>query len=206
MEPNVELVIASDVETRNAIYRFRHGLVAERNLPVDMLPGDYATEATAGLQDLLDPFAIMAAAIERSTGCIVGAVRTNYLREGSIPLYPGLYALGDLPASTVMSSSVTSCWAMVEPIGRESARSLKNPALGLAWTLYDIALQQRICHDFLDCADEAVPFFAEIGYRMVREIEHPVRGRSNLMRLDVYDWMYLAEIKSPFLALARGVA
>lgn len=206
MEPNVDLVIASDSETRDAIYRFRHGLAVDRKLPVDLLPGDYAIKTGVGLQDLLDPFAIMAAAIDRTTGAIVGAVRTNYLREGAIPLYPGLYALGDLPGSTVMSSSVTTCWATAEPLTRDSARSLTNPALGLAWTLYDVALRQRICHDFLDCADDQVPFFAEIGYRMVREIEHPVRGRSNLMRLDVYDWMYLAEINSPFLRLARGVA
>lgn len=202
----MELVIASDTETREAVYRFRQGLALEHRLAVDVLPGDYQGSAPVGLQDLLDPFAIVAAAIDRSTNAIVGAVRTNYLREGSIPFYPGLYRLGDLPGSTVMSSSVTTCWTMAPAFQCSASRRLTDPAVGLAWSLYDLALRQRICHDFLDCADDDVFFFSRLGYRMVREIEHPVRGRSNLMRLDIYDWSYLAEIDSPFLALARGVA
>jgi hypothetical protein len=206
MEPNVELVIASDADTRSAVYRFRQGLAEDHLLPVYLLPGDYLVKTQDGLQDLLDPFAIMAAAIDRSTGAIVGTVRTNYLRDGAIPVYPALYSLGELPGSTVMLSSVTTCRALTPPHSYASSRSLKDPAVLLAWTLYDLALRQRICHDFLDCSDAEVPFFGWLGYRLVREINHPVRGRSNLMRLDVYDWQYLAEIDSPFLTLARGVA
>jgi hypothetical protein len=206
MEPNVELVIASDIKTREAVYRFRQDLAIEHRLPVDVLPGGYQGTSPVGLQDLLDPFAIVAAAIDRSTSAIVGAVRTNYLREGAIPLYPSLYRLGDLPGSTVMSSSVTTCWTMSPAFRCSTSSRLTDPAVGLAWSLYDLALRQRICHDFLDCADVDVLFFSRLGYRLVREIEHPLRGRSNLMRLDIYDWSYLAEIDSPFLALARGVA
>lgn len=206
MEPDVELVIASDTQTREAVYRFRKDLAVAGATPVDVLPGDYLNEGAVGLQDLLDPFAIVAAAIDRATDAIVGAVRTNYLREAAIPLYPELYGLGDLPASTWMSSSVTTCWTMAPEFGCATASALTHPAMRLAWALYDIALRQRICHDYLDCGDDEVPFFAHLGYRLVREITHPVRGRSNLMRLDVYDWLYLAEIKSPFLTLARGVA
>lgn len=206
MAPTVELVIASDEETRNAVYRFRLGLAADLATPIDTLPAPYVLHGAVGLQDLLDPFAIVAAAIDRSSNAIVGAVRTNHLREGSIPLYPELYGLGTLPADTWSASSVTTCWTMTPPYDCASATELAHPAMGLAWTLYEIALQRRICHDFLDCSDDEVRFFSHLGYRLVREIQHPVRGRSNLMRLDVYDWVYLAEVSSPFLALARGVA
>lgn len=206
MAPNVELVIAADTRTREAVYRFRQKLAAERHAAVDMLPGNFVSKTSAGLQDLLDPFAIVAAAVDRSTNAIVGAVRTNYFREGAIPLYPALYAMGELPGSTVMSSSITTCWTMAPAFACANAHALTDPAMKLAWTLYDIALRERICHDYLDCGDGDVSFFSRLGYRMVREIAHPVRGRSNLMRLDVYDWSYLAEVNSPFLALARGVA
>lgn len=204
MAPDVELVIASDTETREAVYRFRQSLATLQGRAPDLLPADYLIKDAVGLQDLLDPFAIVAAAIDRSTNALIAAVRTNYMRESALPLYPELYGLRDQPASVLHATSVTTGWAMALPFA--TAPSLKDPALGLAWTLYDVALRQRICHDYLDCVDAAVPFFAHIGYRMVREIEHPVRGRSNLMRLDIYDWSYLAEINSPFLALARGVA
>jgi hypothetical protein len=209
MEPrawNVELVVASDVDTRNAVYQFRLGLAAERGTAVDVLPGAYLLRNAIGLQDLLDPCAIVAAAIDRSSNAIVGAARTNHLREGSIPVYPELYELRTLSATTWNASSVTTCWTMAPAFACAKAVTQDHPAMRLAWTLYDIALQQRICHDFLDCSDEDVRFFARLGYRLVREIQHPVRGRSNLMRLDIYDWSYLAEIESPFLALARGVA
>jgi hypothetical protein len=206
MEPNVELVIAADTTTREAVYRFRQTLAAERGGAVDMLPGAYVVKTSVGLQDLLDPSAIVAAAIDRSSNAIVGAARTNYMREGAIPVYPALYSMGELPASTVWSSSITSCWTMAPAFACSGAQSVTHPAMQLAWTLYDIALRERICHDFLDCRDDEVPFFSRLGYRLVREITHPVRGRSTLMRLDVYDWCYLAEINSPFLALARGVA
>jgi len=206
MEPNVDLVIASDTRTREAVYRFRQALASEQRAVVDMLPGDYVVKTSAGLQDLLDPSAIVAAAIDRSSHAIVGAVRTNYMREGAIPLYPALYAMGELPASTVLSSSITTCWTMTPAFACAGAYDVTHPAMQLAWTLYDVALRERICHDYLDCGVDEVPFFARLGYRMVRDIAHPVRGRSNLMRLDVYDWSYLAEVNSPFLVLARGVA
>jgi len=206
MEPNVELVIASDIETREAVYRFRKAVAAEGRGYVDMLPADYVTNSAGGLQDLLDPHAILVAAIDRSSASIVGSVRTNYLRERAIPFYPSLYAMGELPGSTVMSSSITTCWTMGPGFACSTANTPSSPAVQLAWTLYDLALRERICHDYLDCRDEEVAFFSHLGYRMVREIAHPVRERSNLMRLDVYDWSHLAEIQSPFLILARGVA
>lgn len=206
MATSVELVIASDEETRNAVYRFRLGLAADLAAPVDTLPEPYRLHGAVGLQDLLDPFAIVAAAIDRASNAVVGAVRTNHLREGSIPLYPELYGLGALPASTWSATSVTTCWTMAPPYECAHATDVEHPATGLAWTLYDIALRRRIRHDFLDCPDADVRFFSHLGYRLVRDIQHPVRGRSNLMRLDIYDWAYLAEIHSPFLALARGVA
>ncbi len=202
----MELVIASDVETRDAVYRFRQGLASDLAVPVDVLPGQYRARAAVGLQDILDPFAIVAAAIDRTSDAIVGAVRTNHLRDGAIPLYPELYRLGALSASAWHSSSVTTCWTMAPRFECANATALHHPALRLAWTLYDIALQRRICHDYLDCIDADVRFFTHLGYRRIRAIEHPSRGRTNLMRLDIYDWEHLAEIQSPFLALARGVA
>lgn len=206
MEPRVDLIIAADAHTRDEVYRFRALVADEWGETVDVLPRPYATSAAVGLQDLLDPFAILAAAVDRASGAILGAVRTNFLREGAIPLYPELYGLRALPAEMWQQSSVTSCWTMAPPFGCATAGALDHPALLLAWTLYEIALRERICHDYLDCKDRDLPFFSKLGYRYVREITHPVRGRSHLLRLDVYDWIHLAEIKSPFLSLARSAS
>lgn len=206
MPSDVKLIVALDTPTRNAVYRFREAVAREGRGPLNLLQGPYSARSSVGLQDLLDPFAIVVAAIEQPSASIVGAARTNFLREGSIPVYPELYGLRMLPSSLWRLSSVTSCWTMAAQFECERATAPDHPAVRLAWTLYDIALRQRICHDFLDCDDADVAFFTHLGYRRMREIAHPVRGRSNLMRLDVYDWSHLAAIKSPFLTLARGVS
>lgn len=206
MASDVDLVVALDTPTRNAVYRFRAEIARDSAIPLDLLTGQYATSSEVGLQDLLDPFAIVVAAVDKGSLSIVGAARTNYLREGAIPVYPELYDLRRLPSTLWRLSSVTTCWTMAQQFDCARATALDHPAVLLAWTLYDIALRQRICHDFLDCSDDDVPFFTHLGYRWMREISHPVRGRSNLMRLDVYDWTHLASIKSPFLSLARGVS
>lgn len=205
MAADVEMIVASDVATRRAVYRFRQQVAGMGAAVIDLLPHAYHVSGADGLQDLLDPMAIVAAAIDTTSQQIVGAARANYVRDGALPFYPDLYGLRELGAAQWMSSSVTSGWAMAPAYGGRSGAALTHPATRLAWTLFDIALRERICHDFLDCQDTDVAFFTRLGYRHVREVQRPEGGRSNLMRLDVYDWTHLAAVQSPFLQFARGV-
>jgi hypothetical protein len=170
---------------------------------VDLLPDE--EQHAGGLTDTLDPLAVIFAAIEPPSEKLVGAVRINLLRDGSIPLYPQLYGLGDLLNSGGWHrSAITSAWTLEPPAGFCDDEVRSRVAVGLAWKKYDFLLNERICYDFLDCADRHVPFFERLGYRQVRSVVHPRRGLTNLMRLDVYDWTHLAAVKSPFLTLARG--
>jgi hypothetical protein len=201
----IDLVIAADAPTREAVYRFRAAL-SGTEAAVDLLPSGYQCANAAGLQDLLDPFAIVAAAVTRDAGDVIGCARMNFLRDGPIPFYPELYGLSELTSAAWMSSSITSGFALAPSWTCDQAHDPLHPAMRLAWTLYDIALRERICHDFLDCASRQLPFFERLGYRRVRDLEHPVRGRTHLLRLDIYDWPHLAGVDSPFLSLARGIA
>jgi hypothetical protein len=197
---SVDVLIASTAQVRDAVFRFRESIAGHG--PVDILPAE--RREGAGLQDTLDPLAVIFAAITPDSGRLVGAVRSNLLRDGSIPLYPQLYELGGLSPTGWHASAVTSAWALEPPaaICDDAVRS--RIATDLAWAQFNFLLRERICFDFLDCPDQHVGFFERLGYRHQRSIVHPRRGVTNLMRLDTYDWTHLAAVKSPFLTLARG--
>jgi len=193
--PDIAFVVATDETVRAAVYLFREEMAPHE-------PGGTPRVDERGLRDSLDHTAIVVAAIDRARRRVVATARTNLIRHGLVPLYGHLYGLDVLPEAERDVSSVTTGWAIAPHVGRLDRWTPSDVAIGVAWTLFNIAMQERVRHDYLDCPDAHVPFFLRLGYRLVRPIQHPSRGRVNLMRLDVFDWTHLAEVASPFLTLA----
>ncbi len=151
----------------------------------------------------VDPAATIVAAVDAVTGTTLGAVRSDVIGAGAIPLYLELHRLGSLGEADLQRSTVSSGWTVAP--GIDFRQRAHVPQL-LAWKLYELAMRHRYAHDFLDCPDERVPFFLHLGYKPVRHIYRDGATRTNLMRLDVYDWPHLTRVKSPFLDLAKDEA
>jgi hypothetical protein len=187
----VAIVEAREPGLREEIFRFRYDIyVREMGRPQKD-----ADHARGRIEDGLDAFAFLLAAVDQATTLVAGTVRTNLLRDGDIGAYREIYGLANLSAAARGTSSVTTR-LMVERTKRGSAMAVR-----LASALYAFGLRHGVDADYIDCNPHRVPFFEHLGYRTLRTIDHPDYGDVTLMRLDLRDLAHLQRVKSPFVAV-----
>lgn len=186
---DVDISLVTTDTARAAVWRLRYDIfVRERHWS----PPD-ADHLTGKIRDQLDPRALVLAATDRGSHAVVGTIRTNVLREGSIPVYPALYRLTDLSSETWATCSVTT-YLGVATSHRRSGLSAEMSA-----AMFEQRVARGVKFDFLDCPTDLVKYFTRFGYRWLRAIRHPWYGPSQLMRLSLSDTDYLASIRSPLV-------
>jgi hypothetical protein len=183
MESHLLVGLADTMAAREAAYRFRHSRGVR---PRDTLLPE-ARLIQGGLCDDLDPLAALITVTDRRSQELVGTVRTNFVGEGPLFLYAELYGVAELPHGVHFRSTVTSGWVVAWEM-----RGLDVPT-ALAQGVYELLRRERVSFDFLDCRDTERPFFERLGYQRLRTLQHPLRGETHLMMLDVRDAARLFE-------------
>lgn len=191
LDVDIDLVTTDAV--RAAVWRLRYDVfVRERH----WAPPE-ADHLTCRVRDQLDPRALVLAATDRHSHAVVGTIRTNLLRVGSIPVYPALYRLTDLSSATWAICSITT-YLGVATTHRRAGLSTR-----LSAAMFEQRVAAGVKFDYLDCSTDLVKYFTKFGYRWLRAIRHPWYGPSQLMRLSLDDTDYLTQIRSPLLAPKR---
>jgi GNAT superfamily N-acetyltransferase len=191
----VDIVEARDARLRADVFRFRYDIYVREMAR----PQTYADHARGRIEDPLDAFAVLLAAVDRETGLVAGTVRANVLGDGDIGPYAALYGLDRLSTAERRKTSITTR-LMVERTKRGSAAGTR-----LAAALYAHGRARGVETDYIDCNAHLVPFFERLGYRPVRLIDHPDYGRVTLMRIDVGDDAHLRRCGSPLAAVRQGL-
>lgn len=189
----VAIVEACEPVLREAVFRFRYDIYV-REMARAQKDADHAG---ARIEDSLDAFAVLLAAVDGATGLVAGTVRANVLGDGHIGPYGSLYGLDRLSTAERRVTSITTR-LMVERSRRGSAVGVR-----LASALFARGIARGVATDYIDCNAHLVPFFEQLGYRPVRLIEHPEYGHVTLMRIDLGDAAHLRRVGSPFLAVPR---
>lgn len=187
----VAIVEARDARLRAEIFRFRYDIYVREMAR----PQKDADHLHGRVEDPLDAFAVLLAAVDHSTGLVVGTVRANVLGDGDIGLYGDLYGLAALSTVQRRATSITTR-LMVERTKRGSAVGVR-----LASALFAHGIARGVETDYIDCNAPLVPFFEHLGYRPLRLIEHPDYGPVTLMRIDIGDRAYLRRVGSPLAAV-----
>jgi len=131
---------------------------------------------------------------------LIGTVRTNLARDGSLGYYDDLYNTKCVGRAYPSGVSITTK-LMVEPEHRGG-----RAGLYLAMAVYRHNIELGIEFDFIDCNDHLIPFFTGLGYRMYREpIVHPEFGRVTPMLLRTGDLKHFEAMRSPFAGILRTV-
>jgi GNAT superfamily N-acetyltransferase len=190
---DVEVRIAEDEVTRAACWRLRYDVFVreQKSHPPD------ADHVQGRLRDRLDASSTVIAAIDRATDAVVGTVRTNPVRHGTLSLYPALHQITEIAVAPDVASSLTTYLA-VSPNHRRQGVSVQ-----LVKALYAHAIVTGVRFDYLDCPTAMVPYFVRLGYRWQRALEHPWFGPSHLMRLALLDTTHLVRIHSPLCSVLR---
>jgi len=184
-------VLASDESPRD-LFAFRYRIYVEEM----GRPQRYADHTQKIIVDPLDDSGINILAID--DGEIVGCVRTNFLRDGSVGEYEALYGLDRLsPGEREQSSICTRL--MVGPSRRRSFVTF-----GIMKAVYEYGMARGIYLNFIDCNEHLVPFFQKFGYRLVGRKAHPEYGDVYVLRLDVLDLAHLEDVHSPFVPSLRA--
>lgn len=188
---SVDIVEARDARLREEVYRFRYDIYVR-----EMARAQKDADHRRGrIEDSLDAFAVLLAAIDASSGLVAGTVRANVLGDGDIGPYDDLYGLGRLSTAARRATSITTR-LMVERTRRGSVLAAR-----LATALYALGVARGVTTDYIDCNAHLVPFFQHLGYRPLRLIHHPDYGRVTLMRIDIGDTAHLRRCGSPLAAV-----
>lgn len=154
-------------------------------------PQRYADHEAKTIIDPLDLFGINVLALEGDK--IVGCVRTNFLRHGSLGEYEEFYGLKDLCGADRDQTSI--CTRLM--IGSSRRRSFTT--FGVMRAVYEYGLNNGIRFNFIDCNEHLVGFFQKFGYRLLGAKHHVEYGEVSLLKLDLIDEPHLTAVKSPFL-------
>ena len=187
----VEIIDITGAGCREALFRFRYDVYVRE---MGRVQKD-ADHGRGRIEDRLDAFAVLLAARESASGAIVGTVRSNVLSDGDIGIYAQLYGLEGLSPAEQRAVSITTR-LMVERSRRGTVLAVK-----LASALLERGLDRGVEEDYIDCNAPLVAFFQGLGYRRLRDIDHPEYGAVALMRLDTHDIGYFRQIGSPFAAV-----
>jgi hypothetical protein len=157
---------------------------------------DYADHEARRIEEPLDRSGMLFGAF--SGGRLVGSVRTNFARHGSMDMYDDFYQVRSAGEAYPDGVSITTK-LMVDPDERGGAAGAF-----LAMMVYRHNIEQAITHDFIDCNDHLVPFFEGLGYRRHRPpIDHPEFGVVNPLVLLTHDLEHLVAVRSPFARILR---
>jgi N-acyl-L-homoserine lactone synthetase len=180
---------AVDPRELKSIYRLRYSIyVDEMNRAQPY--ADHAKQLIVDPLDQQDGCGVLGAWDDNE---IVGTVRTNFLCSSAIGDYYELYRIADLPSEVVPRTSITTRLMIV---GRLRKSTL---ATRLACEMFRFGLQRGITTDLIDCNEHLVTFFLSLGYRVHRDaVVHPDYGRVTVMRLNLTDFHYFEQIRSPF--------
>lgn len=173
------------------LFRFRYAIYVEEMGRKQK----YACAETRTIRDPLDELGYQG--IVALDDAIIGCIRMNFLRDGSIGDYFSLYGLSALSAKERETASICTR-LMIGPSARRTQVSIE-----LIKFAYAFGLDRGIDTCFIDCNDHLVRFFERFGWRFLFKREHEDYGLVNIMRLDLRDHNHLAAIKSPFLALGQ---
>lgn len=184
-------VLASDESPRD-LFEFRYRIYVEEM----GRPQRYANHATKTIVDPLDESGINILAVDQ--GEIVGCVRTNFLRNGSVGEYDRLYGLDRL--STAQRDEASICTRLM--VGPSRRRSFVT--FGIMKAVYEYGIARGIYLNFIDCNEHLVPFFQKFGYRLTSREQHPEYGEVFILRLDVLDLEHLETVHSPFAPSLRA--
>jgi hypothetical protein len=158
--------------------------------PAQQLP-QHADHAAGMVVEPLDRSGHVFAAWEG--GEVVGTLRSNFLRESDIGYYFDEYRIGDLPASLLHATSITTRLA-VHPRHRKSLLATR-----IACETYRFGLANGIETDVIDCRKHLVRYFTGLGYLVHRgDMVHPEYSPVTVMRLNATDSEHLEQIRSPF--------
>jgi N-acyl-L-homoserine lactone synthetase len=153
----------------------------------------YADHARRRIRDPLDDFATNLVAWN-SENQIVGAVRTNFARDGDLLGYEDFYAMHSVGRAHPINSSICTRM-MVAPGHRRSLLAMR-----LSVAVYEYGLMRNITHNFIDCNDHLVPLYQKLGFvQHLPKQEHPEYGSVTCMVLDVLNRAHLERVSSPFL-------
>ncbi|MEO0423261.1 MAG: GNAT family N-acetyltransferase [Pseudomonadota bacterium] len=179
---------ATTAAEREAVYRLRYEVyVSEMDRPQQ-----YADHERQRIAEPLDDTGVV---LYVSTGeKVVGTVRGNYSRDGSLREYELLYQMKRI-ASHPSDTSITTKF-MVHPDHRGG-----RAALALATGIYCYALLHGIRFNVMDCNPPLVRFFESLGFKtFIPELEHEEYGSVVGMMLDLHDVEHFRAIRSPFLS------
>ena len=171
-----------------SVYEFRYRIYVEEMQRTQ----HYADHARRRIVDPLDANGHQIVARQRDA--LVGVVRINLCGERDVGYYRDLCAMevagSDHPTATSLCTRL-----MVAPEFRRSTLAVR-----LCEFVYAFAMRQGIRHNFIDCNDHLVPFFAGLGYvAHVARTMHPEYGMVNPMHLRLRDRAHLTRVRSPFL-------
>lgn len=183
--------LASTEEDRLAVYRFRYEIYVEEMHRKQL----YANHERRIVEDPIDwPSSRLFVATDTKTNAVIGTVRTNYLRGGSVQGYETLYRLSE-------SSEHRDAVSITTRLMTDSKYRRTKLAVSLAEATYLQALQDGIREDYIDCNPHLISFFERLGYRLSHSVDHPEYGEVSVMRLHLRDRSHLEAKKSPFLPI-----
>jgi GNAT superfamily N-acetyltransferase len=158
----------------------------------------YADHDAGRIIDPLDATAVIFAAIDDTTGRVVGTVRCNFLKHARVPEYEQLYRLSQHARVDRNQISITTRIIVASTHRRSSVTHR------LVVAAYEMGRELGISEDFCDCNDPVRPFFERLGYVWLERIHHEEYGEVNLMRITLGDTEHLTKVGSPFASRGLG--
>jgi predicted GNAT family N-acyltransferase len=125
---------------------------------------------------------------------VVGTLRVNRASDG-LGAYEALYGLAGLSAADARSTAIATA-TMFRPHVRKGQLSTE-----LYLAVYAMLRAYGVHTLFVDCNPPLVSMFERLGFRRVRDLEHPLYGDVRLLRHDLLDREHLRAVRSPLVPL-----
>lgn len=185
---NFDIRLAKNDKELNDIFQFRYKIYVEQLKRKQK----YVDHKLKIIKEPLDENAFNIGAWR--DGKIVGVLRLNMNRNSDLNMYNDLYKISlfnDFQENTSISTKL-----MVDNQYRKS-----NLSLLLFMKCYEIACENNLEINFMDCNKHLIKYFLILGYRYyIPEIIHPEYGKVTPL-VFVQDKKYIQNIKSPFFPI-----
>lgn len=189
----VEITAYGPGEAPQDLFRFRYRVYVEEM----GRPQKYARHDSKTIVDFLDDTATNIVASDGEE--ILGCVRINFLRDGSIGDYAPFYGMDGLDPDSASAASI--CTRLM--VNRCKRRTMVT--IGVVTAVYEFALKRGIATNYIDCNRHLVQFFSKFGYERLFQRDHEEYGDVTIMRLDLRNAARLAQIGSPFSPICDRV-
>ncbi len=173
------------------IFRLRYEIYVEEL----SRPQAYACHDSRTIFDPLDENAYHCVASR--DGEIIGCLRLNLLREGSVQPYFDFYELHRLSFDQQRFASICTR-NMVRRQFRKTTVAVK-----MMNAIYEYALGHGVRTNFMDVNEPLVGLFNRLGYDRLFEKMHPDYGLVTVMKLDLLDHPRLERTRSTFAPICR---